>query len=63
MTNRLDVFERREQVEFLAKDGVLEPPDPDEGLLAQALGRNDLPAKSACDNFGTREQCLDAIAS
>ena len=51
VTNRLDFLERREKVEFLAEDGVFEPAKAKEGLLAETLGGDDLPAKSSCHDL------------
>src|SRR5208337_608595 len=61
--NRFDFLERKEKIEFLSEDGVFEPAKAKEGLLAQALGGDDLPAKPSCHNLRAWEQLVDAIGA
>src|SRR5208337_1657860 len=49
--NRFDFLERKEKIEFLSEDGVLEPAKAKERLLAQTLGGDDLPAQSSCHDL------------
>ena len=51
VTNRFDFLERKEKIEFLSEDGVFEPAKAKEGLLAQTLDGDDLPAKSSCHDL------------
>ena len=61
--NRFDFLERKEKVEFLPEDGVLEPAQAKERLLAQTLGGDNLPAQSSCHNLCSREKFLKAMRS
>ena len=63
VTNRFDFLERKEEIELLPEDGVLEPAKTKQRLLAQTLGGDDLPAKSSCHDLRAWKQFVDAIGA